>query len=52
MVHATFQDGGHVGKMNRFRENGMWRMDPLPKESDTYIIYNNGVEVEILTIPD
>ena len=47
MVHATFQPGGTIGKIGRFRENNMWKLDPRPLTSQKYVTYSNNVEVSV-----
>ena len=45
MVHATFQNSGLRGKIARFRENDMWKVNGAEYYSGTFLTYTNHVLV-------
>jgi hypothetical protein len=47
MVHATFQPYGGLGKRNRFREFGLWTLDPESYYQGRFLTYDNGVRREV-----
>jgi hypothetical protein len=51
MVHATFQTGGLKGKVARFRENNMWKLNSPDYYSGKILSYTNHVLVHPLKDP-
>ena len=44
MVHTTFQAGGMPGKVARFREGSMWKLDKADYFSEPVLTYQNDVK--------
>ena len=45
MVHATFQSNGLSGKISRFRENDMWKVNDAEYFSGIFLTYTSHVLV-------
>jgi hypothetical protein len=49
MVHATFQNAGLPGKISRFKENDMWRINDGEYYAGTFLTYTSHVLVRTYT---